>query len=86
MNQDENPKTTRKSSALLEQMRALKQKDETQYNALAVDIWALAQTMDEFQPGFWSAFMKNREKAMRRFIDEVIKNKQHEQKRPPFLR
>ena len=86
MNQDENPKTTRKSSALLEQMRALKQKDDTQYNALAVDIWALAQTMDEFQPGFWSAFMKNREKAMRRFIDEVIKNKQHEQKRPPFLR
>jgi hypothetical protein len=42
--------------------------------------------MDEFQPGFWSAFMKNREKALKRFITEVIKNKRSRPERPPFLR
>jgi hypothetical protein len=56
------------------------------YNILAVDVWALAKTMDEFQPGFWSAFMTNREKALKRFISEVIKNKRPTPKRPPFLR
>jgi hypothetical protein len=55
----------------LEQLNSLKQEDETLYNILAVDVWALAKTMDEFQPGFWSAFMKNRDKALKRFISEV---------------
>jgi hypothetical protein len=30
--------------------------------------------------------MKNREKALKRFIAEVIKNKPTDPKRPPFLR
>lgn len=76
---------TRKS-ALLEQLNSLRKEDEMLYNILAVDIWALAKTMDEFQPGFWAAFMKNREQALKRFIDEVIKTKPNEIKRPPFLR
>lgn len=71
---------------LLEQIDSLKREDETLYNILAVDIWALAKTMDEFQPGFWAAFMKNREKALKRFITEVIRTKTAESKRPPFLR
>lgn len=70
---------------LLEQINSLKLEDETLYNILAVDVWALAKTMDEFQPGFWSAFMTNREKALKRFINEVVKNKPAETKRPPFL-
>lgn len=72
-------------SSLQEQLEALKREDETLYNILAVDIWALAKTMDEFQPGFWSAFMKNRDRALKRFINEVIKSKPADVKRPPYL-
>jgi hypothetical protein len=74
-----------KKSPLLEQLNSLKREDEMLYNILAVDIWALAKTMDEFQPGFWTAFMKNREQALKRFIEEVIKTKPVNVKRPPFL-
>ncbi|MBD2097787.1 hypothetical protein H6F90_22190 [Trichocoleus sp. FACHB-591] len=70
---------------LLEQIDSLKREDETLYNILAVDVWALAKTMDEFQPGFWAAFMKNREKALKRFITEVMRTKTGDSKRPPFL-
>lgn len=77
---------TRKNRVILEQLNSLQKEDETLYNILAVDVWALAKTMDEYQPGFWSAFMKNREKALKRFISEVIKNKPTNSKRPPFLR
>jgi len=86
MTKEDNPQATQKRSVILEQLDSLKQEDETLYNILAVDVWALAKTMDEFQPGFWSAFMKNREKALKRFISEVIKNKPTNPKRPPFLR
>lgn len=86
MIQEDNEQATKKSRAILDQLKTLKQEDETLYNILAVDVWALAKTMDEFQPGFWSAFMKNREKALKRFIAEVIKNKPVDPKRPPFLR
>lgn len=72
--------------ALLEQINSLKREDETLYNILAVDVWALAKTMDEFQPGFWAAFMKNREKALKRFIGEALKNKPSDTQRPPYLR
>lgn len=85
MIQEENERATEKSRAILEQLKSLKREDETLYNILAVDVWALAKTMDEFQPGFWAAFMKNREKALKRFITEVIKSKPATPKRPPFL-
>jgi hypothetical protein len=55
-------------------------------NILAVDVWALAKTMDEFQPGFWSEFMKTRERALRRFMSEVVvKSKPTDLRRHPFL-
>ena len=73
-------------SALIDELKSLKREDEMLYNILAVDVWALAKTMDEFQPGFWAAFMKNREKALKRFLAEMIKNKPADTKRPPFLR
>lgn len=85
MVKDENRRTT-KEQFLLEQIDSLKREDEMLHNILAVDIWAIAKTMDEFQPGFWAAFMKNREQALKRFIDEVIKSKPLDTKRPPFLR
>jgi hypothetical protein len=85
MIKEDNQNVKKKSRLLLEQLNSLQQEEETLYNMWAVDVWALAKTMDEFQPGFWSAFMKNREKALKRFISEV-KNKPDNPKRPPFLR
>ncbi|MGB5962779.1 MAG: hypothetical protein WBG73_19230 [Coleofasciculaceae cyanobacterium] len=86
MIKDENQQESPKSRVILEQLSSLKKEDETLYNILAVDVWALAKTMDEFQPGFWSAFMTNREKALKGFMAEAVKNKPVEPKRPPFLR
>jgi hypothetical protein len=87
MIKDENQRVTgnAKSRQLLEQINSLKREDETLHNILAVDVWALAKTMDEFQPGFWAAFMRNREKALKRFMTEIMKNKAANSKRPPFL-
>ncbi len=86
MIKQENQNATKKKNLVREQLNSLQKECETLYNILAVDVWALAKTMDEFQPGFWSAFMKNREKALKRFIAEVIKNKPTHPNRPPFLR
>ena len=86
MIKEENQNATKKKNLVREQLNSLQKEDETLYNILAVDVWALAKTMDEFQPGFWSAFMKNRDKALKRFIAEVIKNKPTHPNRPPFLR
>lgn len=86
MIKEEHPKAAKKKSVILDQLNSLQKEDEMLYNILAVDVWALAKTMDEFQPGFWSAFMANREKALKRFISEVIKDKSAHSKRPPFLR
>ncbi len=77
---------TSKERVLMEQLNSLKREDEMLQNILAVDVWAIAKTMDEFHPGFWAAFMKNREQALKRFMDEVIKTKPVDVKRPPFLR
>lgn len=85
MIQEKKQQTSSKKHRFHDQLDSLKREDETLNNILAVDVWALAKTMDEFYPGFWSAFMKNREKALKRFITEVIKNKPTKSKRPPFL-
>lgn len=86
MVKEENQDLNQKSRVILEQLNLLKQEDETLYNIFAVDVWALAKTMDEYQPGFWSAFMANREKALKGFLTEVGKDKPIDSKRPPFLR
>lgn len=86
MIKDEDKQTAVANKSVLEQINSLKREDERLYNILAIDVWALAKTMDEYQPGFWSAFMKNREKALKRFLTEVMKNKPTDTKRPPFLR
>lgn len=86
-NEDDDQEAATVSKAILKRINSLKQEDERLYNILAVDVWALAKTMDEFQPGFWAAFMKNREKALKKFMADTIKNKQTtEDNRPPFLR
>lgn len=76
---------TSNTHAIREQLDSLKREEETLYNILAVDVWALAKTMDEFHPGFWSAFMKNREKALKRYMAESGKEQPTPPKRPPYL-
>ncbi len=80
------PESPEEVGDLFARIDSLRREDETLYNILAVDVWALAKTMDEFQPGFWSEFMKNRERALRRFMSEVVKTKPKDPQRPPFLR
>lgn len=50
---DEDQSISNIKRKLLEQINTLKCEDERMYNILAIDVWALAKTMDEFQPGFW---------------------------------
>ncbi|MGB3535927.1 MAG: hypothetical protein WBA13_20735 [Microcoleaceae cyanobacterium] len=69
-----------------ERLKALQQEDEQLYDMVAIDIWALAKTMDEFQPGFWGAFMTNRKKTLKRFLNQMAKSKLTHIKRPPHLR
>jgi hypothetical protein len=85
MTQDEDPLTADLKRKIFEQIKSLQQEDERLYNILAVDVWALAKTMDEFQPGFWTAFMKNREKALKRFLAEAAQRDAPSHKKPPFL-
>lgn len=74
------------SKEILKRINSLKKDSEGLYNILAIDVWALAKTMDEFQPGFWAAFMKNREKALKKLMADTIKSKQKDDNLPPFLR
>jgi hypothetical protein len=85
-NQERGASTDEKSDAVLQQIHSLRKEDETLSNILAIDIWALAKTMDEFQPGFWSEFMKNRQQSLKRFMSEVVHSKPVDIRRPPFLR
>lgn len=85
-NQERCARADEKSDEVLQQLNSLRKEDETLSNILAVDIWALAKTMDEFQPGFWSEFMKNREQSLRRFMSEIVHSKPVDIRRPPFLR
>lgn len=70
---------------LIRQLDSLKQEDETLYNVLAVDVWALAKTIEEFKPGFWAIFMKNRDKALKQFLNETEKAKETNTRQHPFL-
>ncbi|MGD1804876.1 hypothetical protein ACP6PL_05475 [Dapis sp. BLCC M126] len=83
---DPDQEATSVSKDILKRITSLKKENERLYNILAIDVWALAKTMDEFQPGFWAAFMKNRDKALKKFMADTIKNKQKDDTTPPFLR
>ncbi len=71
---------------VLDDIADLRQKDQVLHDILAVDVWALAKTMDEFQPGFWAAFMRNRAEATRRFIEARNRRaRQESSTRHPFF-
>jgi hypothetical protein len=39
-----------------------------------LEFWALAGTMDDFLPGFWSRFLANRRTSLRQFIKRKRSN------------
>jgi hypothetical protein len=38
------------------------------YKLINLEMWALAGTMDDFLPGFWSRFLTNRRTALEQFL------------------
>jgi len=55
--------------SLIRWIESLKQSDRSSYKMLAVEVWAIAKTMDELYPGFWNRFMTNRQLALRQFME-----------------
>ena len=46
----------------------LRRNDRTFYNMMAMEVWAIAKSMDTLIPGFWSKFMTNRQLAVQNFV------------------
>ena len=44
--------------------------DRSLYNLMALEVWAIAKTMDGRVPGFWSRFMENRQAALKQFMQQ----------------
>jgi hypothetical protein len=49
-------------------LEQLRQTDRSLYNLMALEVWAIARTMDGLLPGFWTRFMENRQTALHQFI------------------
>jgi hypothetical protein len=49
-------------------LEQLRRSDRALYNLMAIEVWAIAQTMDSFVPGFWNRFMENRRLALNEFL------------------
>ncbi len=47
------------------------------YKLMNLESWALAETMDQFIPGFWSRFLANRRTAMKQFLEQRRKCETH---------
>ena len=73
-NDADNPDAEAVSAAsraeFLRWLEDLRHADRAFYNLMALEVWAIAQTMDALIPGFWSRFMHNRQTAMREFIQQ----------------
>lgn len=46
----------------------LQQSHDLRYKLINMETWALAATMDNFLPGFWSRFLANRRTALKQFL------------------
>lgn len=59
------------SAMNLEQwIEALKSSDRLFNKTMAIEVWAIAKTMDDLFPGFWNRFMANRRAALKQFIKQ----------------
>lgn len=48
----------------------LQHSHEMWYKMINLESWALASTMDDFLPGFWSRFLENRRIALKQFLKQ----------------
>ncbi|MBW4522102.1 MAG: hypothetical protein KME16_20790 [Scytolyngbya sp. HA4215-MV1] len=48
----------------------LHRSDETFYQMMSLELWSIAQTMDEVIPGFWGKYMHNRQTIVQQHIRE----------------
>jgi hypothetical protein len=46
----------------------LQHSHDLRYKMINLEMWALASTMDDFLPGFWSRFLNNRRTALQQFL------------------
>jgi hypothetical protein len=51
-----------------QQITKLKRSHKLRAKMINLEFWALAGTMDDFLPGFWSRFLANRRTSLRQFI------------------
>jgi hypothetical protein len=67
--------------SLLRWIEALKKSDQMFYNMMMIEIWSIAQTMDELNPGFWADYMQNRQLIMQQQIEERKRRERDSQSR-----
>lgn len=53
-----------------ELLATLQNSHQLRYKLMNLETWALAETMDQFLPGFWSRFLENRRTALKQFIEQ----------------
>jgi hypothetical protein len=43
--------------------------DRSCHKMMAIEVWAIAKTVDNIFPGFWNRFMSNRQLALKQFLE-----------------
>ena len=56
---------------MVERMRSA---DRACHKMMAIEVWAIAKTVDSIFPGFWNRFMINRQTALKQFIQAKQEN------------
>lgn len=64
----------------------LSQSDQTFYNLMTVEVWSIAKTMDELQPGFWAEYMRNRQTIAQQQMQERRHQEATKITKPPLHR
>ncbi|MCS6815079.1 MAG: hypothetical protein NZ772_16110 [Cyanobacteria bacterium] len=59
------PSASRNLDLVVEGMRNA---DRACQQMLAIEVWAIAKTVDNLFPGFWNRFMINRQQAVKQFL------------------
>lgn len=54
----------------LEMLGDLQTADQTLHDLMALEIWSMAQTLDEAFPGLWAQYMENRQRLVRDYLSD----------------
>jgi len=50
-------------------LEAMRSADRSCHKMMAIEVWAIAKTVDNIFPGFWNRFMLNRQLALKQFLE-----------------